>query len=124
MAPSVDHSKTKVECENKESIGAKTVPYGSGDDINGATANQNNEVGTIVTIRPAADLESLQKLSELYQVCMEEKQIGFMAKYLSIREFAICSFIGIFGLQLVGIPFITQGNMTLTDAVLLLVWEV
>jgi len=49
LAPSVDHSKTKVECENKESIGAKTVPYGSGDDINGATANQNNEVGTIVT---------------------------------------------------------------------------
>jgi len=118
VAPSVDHSKIKVEGENKESTGAKTIPYGSGDDINGATANENNEVGTIVTIRPA-DLEALQKLSELYQDCMEEKQIGFMAKYLSIRKFAICSLIGIFGLQLVGIPFfITQGNMTLTDAVL------
>jgi len=64
-------------------------------------------------------LEALQKLSEFYQDCMEEKQIGFMVIYLSIRKFAICLLIECFGLQLVGIPlFITQGNMTLTDAVL------
>lgn len=62
----------------------------------------------------------LERLFKNYQTDLEEKQIGYMARYRSIRESACWSIIFIIILQVIGVAFFRQNipNVSVADAVL------